>query len=103
MKTQIKNLSPHQNGKVLSILVAIGTLPIFLLMMVPMIFMMPNVDNAGNPIHYGFPFKMFLFMPVIYLVITYISISFFCWLYNNAYRFLGGLEFEFLSEVKPEL
>jgi hypothetical protein len=72
---------------------AIGTLPIFVITIVPMLFITPNVDSAGNPIN--FPFFMFLFMPIIYLILTYISVAFGCWLYNFFFRYIGGLEFEF--------
>ena len=32
MKTQIKRFSPHQNAKVFSVLMAVGSLPMLLLM-----------------------------------------------------------------------
>jgi hypothetical protein len=43
MKKQIKRLSPHQNGKVFGVLMAVTTLPLFL----PMILMM---NLAGPPV-----------------------------------------------------
>ena len=98
MKTQINRLAPHQNGKVLGVLMAVITLPIYVLMMIPMAFMMPKIDNAGNPINFGFPFMMFVFMPIIYLVFTYVFVAFGCWLYNKFYKILGGFEFEFNAD-----
>lgn len=98
MKKQIERLTPHQNGKVLGVLTAVGTLPMFALTMLPMIFMMPKVDPNGNPIDmpFGvFPFAMFFLMPVFYLIFTYLSVAFGCWLYNKFFRFIGGFEFEF--------
>jgi len=98
LKTQIKRLAPHQNGKVLGVLMAVITMPIYLLMMIPMAFMMPKFDTAGNPINFGFPFLMFVFMPIIYLVFTYLFVAFGCWLYNIFYKILGGFEFEFKTD-----
>ena len=95
MKRQIKRLTPHQNGKVSGVLMAVITLPMYLLMMIPMAFMMPKVDASGNPIDFGPPFVMFFFMPIIYLVFTYIFVAFGCWLYNKFFKLLGGFEFEF--------
>lgn len=95
MKKQIKRLSPLQNGKVAGVLMAVTTLPMFLFMMVPMVFMMPKVDQAGNPINSGFPFGMFLLMPIFYLVFTFLFVSFGCWIYNLLYKLLDGFEFEF--------
>jgi hypothetical protein len=98
MKKQIKRLAPHQNGKVLGILMALSTLPMFALMMLPMFIMMPKVDGSGNPIDRFFPFGMFLLMPVFYLIFTYLFVAFGSWLYNILYKFIGGLEFEFNEE-----
>ncbi|MDY6952508.1 MAG: hypothetical protein SWE60_13435 [Thermodesulfobacteriota bacterium] len=98
MKRQIRRLSPHQNGKVVGVLTAVITLPMFLLMMIPMLFMMPKLDNAGNPIDFAFPFGMFLLMPLFYLVFTYLFVVVGCWLYNKLFKLLGGFEFEFREE-----
>lgn len=95
MKKQIRRLSPFQNGKVAGVLMAVTTLPMFLVMMVPMSFMIPKVDQAGNPIDFGIPFGMLLFMPIFYLVVTFLSVAFGCWVYNVLYRLLGGFELEF--------
>lgn len=95
MKRQIKRLSPHQNGKVAGIMMAITTLPMFLIMIVPMTLMVPKVDQAGNPVDFGFPFIMFLIMPVFYLIFTYLFVAFGCWVYNIFYKLIGGFEFEF--------
>lgn len=94
MKSQINRLSLHQNGKVAGILMAVTTLPMFLVMIIPMAFMMPKVDQAGNPVNFGPPFSIFLFMPIFYLVFTYIFVAFGCWVYNFLYKFIGGFEFE---------
>jgi len=95
LKKQIKRLSPHQNGKVFGIITALVTLPMFVITMIPMLFMFPKVDHAGNPINFGFPSLMFLLMPFFYLIFTYLFVVLGCWLYNILFRFLGGFEFEF--------
>ena len=77
------------------ILTALVTLPMFVLMMIPMLCMVPKVDQAGNPIDFGFPYVVFFFMPLFYLIFTYLFVAFGCWLYNICFRFLGGFEIEF--------
>lgn len=77
---------------------AVTSLPIFFLMMVPMFFMIPQVDHAGNPTDFGWPFGMFFFMPIIYLVFTYIFVALGCWIYNIFFTLIGGFEFEFYEE-----
>ncbi len=98
MIRQIMKLSPHQNGKVFGVLTAVATLPMFLCTMVPMLFMIPQVDQAGNPVNFAFPMGFFMIMPVFYLVFTYLFVAFGCWLYNRFFRFIGGFEFEFDDE-----
>lgn len=102
MKRQIKRLSLHQNGKVAGIVIAVTTLPIFLFMLIPTVIMMPKVDQAGNPIDFGFPFGMFLFMPIIYLVFTYLFVAFGSWVYNIFFKLIGGFEFEFKQDEQLE-
>ncbi|ARM85752.1 hypothetical protein [Marinobacter salarius] len=91
MKKQIKRLSPHQNGKVFGVLMAVATLPIFL----PMILMMnlagPSVGPDGNTV--GFPTFVFFIFPLLYLIFGYISVVIGCFFYNILNRFIGGFEF----------
>ncbi len=87
MKKQIKHLSPHQNGKVFGILMAVSTLPFLLLMMLMTSFTMP--DNAE-----GIP-TFFLFVaPFMYLILGYISVAIACVIYNFIQKYIGGIEFE---------
>ena len=95
MKKQIKRLSPHQNGKVAGIMMAVTTLPMILFMIIPMTLMTPKIDQAGNPVDFGFPFIMLLIMPIFYLIFTYLFVAFGCWVYNIFYKIIGGFEFEF--------
>ncbi len=76
---------------------AVITVPMFSAMIIPMIFMTPEVDRSGNPIEFGFPYEMLIIMPFLYLVFTYLFVAVGCWLYNKLYRIIGGLEFEFNS------
>lgn len=87
MKQQVSRLSPHQNGKVFGVLMAISSLvflvPFFL------IFSATVPPGTGGP-----PAFMILIMPVMYLVIGYLSVAIGCALYNFMFRYLGGIEFE---------
>ncbi len=98
MKSQIRRLAPHQNAKVLGVLMAVITVPMFSAMIIPMIFMTPEVNRSGNPIEFGFPYEMLIIMPFLYLVFTYLFVAVGCWLYNKLYKIIGGLEFEFNSD-----
>ncbi|MEO7886290.1 MAG: hypothetical protein ABI893_06230 [Polaromonas sp.] len=94
MKQQISRLSPHQNGKVFGVLMAIGSLvflvPFFL------VFATMAPAGAGN----APPLLMFLFMPVLYLILGYLSVAIGCALYNFMFKYLGGVEFESSEENK---
>ncbi|HEV2611450.1 MAG TPA: hypothetical protein VGU61_14365 [Noviherbaspirillum sp.] len=92
MKIQIKRFSPHQNGKVFGVLMAASALvfaiPMFLLFL---IFPMP-VDSQGNAM--GPSAVMFLIMPVLYLVLGYLTVAVGCLLYNFICKYTGGIEYE---------
>lgn len=86
VKKQIRRLSPHQNGKVFGILMAIATLP----MLIPfwgMAFFVPDEGMNSTP-----TFLLFIF-PIIYLIFGYLSVAFGCFVYNTLFRFIGGFEF----------
>jgi len=92
MVKQIKRFSPHQTAKVFALLMAIGSFP----MLVPMILMTmlasPAHDAQGNPM--TFPTLMLVIFPVFYLVFGYIFVFIGCWLYNFMFKFIGGFEIE---------
>lgn len=96
MKRQVRRFPPHQNGKVISIVVTIGMLPLFCLSVLPPIFLAPDADPSGNPI--GLPLFLMLLLPALYLVFTYLSVCFGCWLYNLLFNHIGGVELEFHEE-----
>lgn len=91
MKQQIARLSPHQNGKVFAVLMAVASL-VFL---IPFLLFMAAVMPAGQrpPM-----FMMVIVMPVMYLVIGYLSVAVGCLLYNALFKFIGGIEFETTSD-----
>ena len=97
MKKQIRRLSPHQNAKVFSILMALSSLVFILPMFAIMSLAAPNLDPNGNPVNSP-PTFFFLIMPVIYLVFTYVSVAIGCVIYNFMVKYVGGIEFELEDE-----
>jgi len=92
MKKQIKRLSPHQNGKVFGVLMAVATFPFFIPMLLMMMFADPTVDAHGNEV--DFPGFVFVIFPILYLVFGYISVALMCLFYNFLQKFIGGFEYE---------
>jgi hypothetical protein len=92
MKTRIERMSPHQNGKVFAIMMAVSSL----------VFLVPFVLLAGAaaPKGMGLPMFMILLLPLMYLVLGYLMVALGCWIYNILVRFTGGIEFESRS-VEP--
>lgn len=86
MKQQVSRLSPHQNGKVFAILMAISSL-VFL---IPAMLIMAGTMPGGA----GPTWLMLLLMPVLYLVIGYVMVALSCLAYNALVPFIGGIEFE---------
>jgi ABC-type multidrug transport system fused ATPase/permease subunit len=93
MKKQIRRISPHQNGKVFAVLMAISSLIFVIPMSVIMFLAMPGPDQYGSPANF-----MFLLFPFIYLVLGYLGTAFVSLIYNYLFRFIGGFEFEFNDE-----
>lgn len=92
MKIIIKRFPPHQNAKVFAVLTAITSLVFLVPMAIVMSLTFPEADQQGNPIN--FPFGTFLLMPILYLVLGYISAFIGASIYNYLYGLIGGLEFE---------
>ncbi|MBK6004526.1 hypothetical protein JJB11_00360 [Ramlibacter ginsenosidimutans] len=86
MKQQIARFSPHQNGKVFSVLALVSSL----VFMVPMML----IAFASAPPEARPPTLILLVMPVLYLVAGYISVAIGCAVYNLLYKHIGGIEFE---------
>lgn len=92
MKRQIKRMSPHQNGKVFGVLMALSSL-VFVIPMVLAFSLMPTpVDQQGQPA--GPPVFIFILFPVLYLVMGYIMVAVGCALYNFTFKYIGGIEYE---------
>jgi len=92
MKKQISRLSPHQNGKVFGVLMAVSSLIFLLPLFIIMSLAMPQADQYGNPVN--FPTFMMLLMPLFYLIFGYISVAIGCFIYNFLVKYIGGIEFE---------
>jgi hypothetical protein len=93
VKVQISRFSPHQNAKVLAVLMAFSSLPFVIPMFIAFSFMPPGVDARGNPVEPPSVFFALLF-PVMYLVMGYIMVIIGCWLYNLLTKYIGGIEYE---------
>ncbi len=86
MKQQVAKFSPHQNGKVFAVLMAVSSL----VFIVPFgLFAMVSAPDGARA-----PMFMFFFMPFIYLVFGYISVAIGCAVYNYMFKYIGGIEFE---------
>ncbi|MHB8257188.1 MAG: hypothetical protein ACYDHY_17645 [Acidiferrobacterales bacterium] len=92
MKKQISRLSPHQNGKIAGILMAVTSLVFVVPMSLAMFFAAPAVDQYGNPI--TFPKFLIILFPILYLVIGYLFIGICSVVYNFLFKYIGGFEFE---------
>ncbi|HEV8094373.1 MAG TPA: hypothetical protein VGP71_01520 [Burkholderiales bacterium] len=86
MKIQVSRLSPHQNGKVFGILMAIATLVFAVPMFLIFLGMPPGVDAP--------PAWLVLLFPLVYLVMGYIMVAIGCWFYNLMFKYIGGIEYE---------
>ncbi len=69
---QIKRFSPHQTAKVVAVLMAIGSLPMFIPMMLMSMFAMPVLDTQGNSTDFFIVSFIFIILPIFYLFFGYI-------------------------------
>ena len=85
MIQQIERFSPHQNGKVFAVLVALSSL----------VFIVPFFLFAyfSAPAQLAPPVWLFVPMPLLYLVFGYIIVAVGCWFYNLMFPYVGGIEF----------
>lgn len=93
MKVHISRFSPHQNAKVVAVLMALGSLVFLIPVFVVFSLVTPAVDAHGNPVS-GPPAVMFLLFPLAYLMMGYVFVRVGCWLYNRMFKYLGGFEYE---------
>jgi hypothetical protein len=88
-------MSPHQNGKVFGVLMALSSL-VFIIPMALIFSMAPMpVDRYGH--HMGPSLFMLLVMPILYLVFGYVFVAIWCLIYNFVAKHIGGIEFELES------
>ena len=90
---QISRFSPHQNAKVIAILMALSSLAFVVPMFIAFSFIAPGVDARGNPMEPP-PAFLALVFPILYLIMGYIMVAIGCWLYNLIVRYVGGIEYE---------
>lgn len=86
MRQEITRFAPHQNAKVLALLVAIGSLVFVLPFMLWAQMVMPDGMGPSS--------LMILLFPFIYLVVGYLVVLTGCAVYNTLVRYTGGLTFE---------
>ncbi len=84
MQQRIARLSPHQNGKVAAILMAVTSL----IFAIP-ILLIGSVMGSG-----AMPLWGIIVVPLCYLVIGYITTAIACAIYNALVPFTGGIEYE---------
>lgn len=92
MKKQISRLSPHQNGKVFGVLIAVSSLVFIVPMSLMVFFLVPDVDHQGNST--VFPKFMILLFPVFYFIFGYVATAIGSLVYNSLFKVVGGFEFE---------
>ena len=85
MQQQIARLSPHQNAKVAAIMMAVTSL----IFAVPVVLVMSVFGARG-----GTPVWSIIVIPLVYLVIGYITAVIACAIYNMLVPFTGGIEYE---------
>lgn len=86
MKQQVARFSPHQNGKVFAVLMAVSS----------MVFIVPFVliASMAGPKESTPPVLFLALFPIIYLVMGYVMVALGCAVYNFMFRYIGGIEFE---------
>lgn len=85
MKKQIVRVSVLQSAKVLAVMYFVISLPIVLIMALPMLFTdQPRV---------GFGVGMMILMPILYAVFGFLFSAFGAWIYNLLAPHIGGFEF----------
>lgn len=104
MKIQIKRLSPHQNAKLLAILMGICSLCYVIPLTIAVGYFDINweLQSDGTLIEHGPPAIAYLALPIIYLLVTYLSVLVGCFIYNVLAKRLGGIEFEFVEMEKAQ-
>lgn len=87
MKHQVTRFSPHQNGKVFAIMMAVVSAVIIIPTALILMAMNPHGSNIGA-------ITPMLFMPIVYLIMGYLMTALWSWFYNVLVKWTGGIEFE---------
>jgi hypothetical protein len=82
MKKQVVNVSAMQAAKVSAVLYFVCSLPLLLLVAVPVL--------SGQ---HAFPAVFLILMPVLYAVIGFVATLIVAWIYNLVAARIGGFEF----------
>jgi hypothetical protein len=90
MNKVVTKIPPHQNAKVLAILVALSMTPFVLLMLFFSVATIPNIPPQM--------FLMQIAMPIFYLGFVYVFFGLACIVYNKIQPKTGG----FIIEVEDE-
>jgi hypothetical protein len=90
MKTQIVQISKLQTSKVMAALYLVISIPLVLMMSLPMLF-------THQPIQWG----MLWWMPIFYTVFGFVFTFLGAWIYNGVAGWIGGVEFT-LSDRAPD-
>ena len=91
MKKRLSHISPLQTSMVMAVLYFFITLPLILLMMIPMLF----IPEAKS----GFPGWLLVLIPFLYAFFGFLFTLYGTWIYNLVAKFTGG--FEFTSDETP--
>ena len=98
MKKAITKLSIHRTALTFALVMALTSL----LFLIPMSFTfmnMPAVGPDGAPVKMAMPIGFMIAMPFLYFILTYIMTAIGSWVYNQAAKFTGGIQFE-MEDVK---
>jgi hypothetical protein len=82
MKTQIVHISKLQTSKVMAVLYLVISIPMVLMMFLPMLF-------THQPIQWS----IIWWMPLLYAVIGFVFTFLGAWIYNGVAGWMGGIEF----------
>ncbi|NVK55294.1 MAG: hypothetical protein HWE26_06740 [Alteromonadaceae bacterium] len=94
MNKVVLRIPPHQNAKVVAILVGLSAVPFAFLMLV-------FTASAGANVPGQF-LVMNIAMPIIYFIITYLFFGFACIVYNKIQPNTGGFEIEVADKVEHD-
>jgi hypothetical protein len=82
MKTQIVHISKLQTSKVMAVLYLVISIPLMLMMVLPMLI-------AHQPVMWG----ALWWMPLLYAIIGFVFTFLGAWIYNGVAGWIGGIEF----------